>query len=246
MEVILGFVIAVAISLTGVGAGTLTTPLLILFLGVPPGIAVGTALAFSAIVKIASVPFYAARKQVNLRVLKFLLYGGLPGVIAGSFLLNRAQHGSHKTALTAALGLFITAMALIRLYRVFRPIESKPKRDRSHLLPWLAVPIGAEVGFSSAGAGALGSLLMLGLTPLSAAEVVGTDLAFGLILSLVGSIIDVGAGNYDRSLLIQLAIGGVFGALTGSMLAGRVAQRPLRIGLLVALTVLGCRLAFQM
>lgn len=245
MEVILGFIIAVAISLTGVGAGTLTTPLLIIFLGVPPAIAVGTALTFSAIVKIASVPFYALRREVNLKVLKLLLYGGLPGVIAGSFLLDRVKHSPHQTPLYVVLGIFITAMALVRLYRIFWPQRDKPIRDRSHLLPWFAIPIGAEVGFSSAGAGALGSLLMLGMTPLTAAEVVGTDLAFGLILSLAGSFIDLGAGNYDSALLLKLATGGVCGALTGSMLAGKVAQRPLRIGLLLMLIALGCRLAFQ-
>ena len=78
MEVLLGFAIAVAISLTGVGAGTLTTPLIILFLRIPPAAAVGTALAFSGVVKIASVPFYLFRNQVNARVLRFLLYGGIP------------------------------------------------------------------------------------------------------------------------------------------------------------------------
>jgi len=245
MEVILGFVIAVAISLTGVGAGTLTTPLLILLLRVPPAVAVGTALAFSVVVKIASLPFYMLRKQVNVRVLQLLLYGGLPGVIAGSFLLNRASRAGHHPAFTAALGLVIAAMAMIRLYRVFRPDAKRPVRDRSQLLPWLAVPIGAEVGFSSAGAGALGSLLMLSMTPLSAAEVVGTDLAFGLILSFAGGSIDIAAGNYDGTLLLKLAIGGLCGAITGSMLAGRIAQRPLRVGVLLALVVLGCRLAFH-
>jgi uncharacterized protein len=245
MEVLLGFAIAVAISLTGVGAGTVTTPLLILFLRIPPAVAVGTALAFSAIVKIASLPFYVLRRQVNLRVLRLLLYGGLPGVIGGTYLLSRAARASHNAAFTAVLGLVITAMALVRLYRVFRPDAQRPVRDRGHLLPWLAVPIGAEVGFSSAGAGALGSLLMLSMTPLTAAEVVGTDLAFGLILSLVGGGIDVATGNYDGILLFKLAAGGICGALTGSMLAGRIAQRPLRVGLLLTLMVLGCRLAFQ-
>jgi uncharacterized membrane protein YfcA len=81
------------------------------------------------------------------------------------------------------------------------------------------------------------------LTPLTAAEVVGTDLCFGLGLSLVGSFIQIGAGNYDASLLWKLVVGGLIGALTGSLLAGRIAQRPLRVGLLLALVILGCRLA---
>jgi uncharacterized protein len=243
MEFLLGFVIALAISLTGVGAGSMTTPLLILFLRVPPAIAVGTALAFGAIVKIASVPLYAVRRQVNFRILGLLLAGGLPGVILGALLLNKLKHSAYNGVLYVALGTLIVASALFHLYRVFRPQPEHSHHDRSRLLPWFAFPIGAEVGFSSAGAGALGSLLLLGLTPLGAAEVVGTDLCFGLGVSLVGSIIQLGAGNYDPSLLWKLVIGGLLGALTGSLLAGRIAQRPLRVGLLLALVILGCQLA---
>jgi len=245
MEVLLGFAIAVAISLTGVGAGTLSTPLLILLLRVPPAAAVGTALAFSAIVKIASVPFYAARRQVNFNVLKLLLLGGLPGVIVGSLLLDHIKNASRQNAVYALLGAFIVVTALVRLYRVFRPAANAISKDRSRLIPWLALPIGAEVGFSSAGAGALGSLLLLGMTPLTAAEVVGTDLCFGLGLSIAGGAIHIGAGNYDLALLIKMSIGGIFGAITGSALATRINQRALRIGLLLVLILLGCRLALH-
>ena len=244
MEAILGFAIAVAISLTGVGAGTLTTPILIIFLGVPPAVAVGTALTFSVVVKIASVPFYALHRQINLRILRLLLVGGVPGVIVGSLVLDHFKQGSYERSVFAALGVFIVAAACVRLYRVFRP-KATPRTPRPHLLPWLTLPIGAEVGFSSAGAGALGSLILLGMTRLSAAEVVGTDLCFGLVLSLIGSGIHLSAGNYDAALLTKLAVGGVLGALTGSALAGRVAQRPLRIALLLTLIALGVRLAWQ-
>jgi uncharacterized protein len=245
LEIALGFAIALAISLTGVGAGTMTTPLLIMLLGVSPPTAVGTALAFGAIVKVASVPVYAARRQVNLRVLGWLLVGGIPGVLAGSLALDRLKQGPHEGTLYALLGCLIAGTALFRLYRVFKPGAPRQNRDRTRLLPWFALPIGAEVGFSSAGAGALGSLVLLSMTPLTAAEVIGTDLCFGLGLSAAGSIIQVSAGNYDGALLLKLVIGGVCGALTGSALAGRIAQRPLRVALLVALIVLGCRLALH-
>src|SRR5262249_36503300 len=153
-----------------------------------------------ALVKIISVPFYAIRKQVNVRVLGFLLAGGIPGVLAGSFLLENLKRGDHVSVLYVALGALIVSTALLRLYSVFRPGLESSLKDRSRLLPWFALPIGAEVGFSSAGAGALGSLLLLWFTPLAAAEVVGTDLCFGLGLSGVGSIIHFGAGNYDSTL----------------------------------------------
>lgn len=245
MELLVGFAIAMAIALTGVGAGSMTTPILILFLRVPPAVAVGTSLAFGAIVKVASIPSYAWRRQVNLRVLGLLLAGGIPGVLLGSFALDRMKHGPYEGVLYTMLGAIIVLTASLRLYRTFKPRANKTLPDRSKVLPWLAFPIGAEVGFSSAGAGALGSLLLLGVTPLTAAEVIGTDLCFGLGVSTVGSFIQLGAGNYDADLLLKLVIGGVIGAITGSMLAGKIAQRPLRVALLVALIVLGCQLALR-
>jgi uncharacterized membrane protein YfcA len=245
MEVILGFIIALAISLTGVGAGSMTTPLLILLLGVSPPTAVGTALAFGAIVKIVSVPTYAFRRQVNFKILGYLCAGGVPGVLLGSLALDKLKHGPYQSVLYIVLGSLIVGTAILHLYRILLPNPNRVPRDRSKWLPWIAAPIGAEVGFSSAGAGALGSLVLLGLTPLGTQEVIGTDICFGLALSAVGSVIQVSAGNYDSGLLLKLVAGGIAGALTGSMLAGRVAQRPLRIGLLLVLIVLGCQLAFH-
>ena len=84
MQYLIGFIIAVFIALTGVGAGTITTPLLILFLHVPTAVAVSTGLMFSAAVKLALVPSQVARRQVSWRVLGLMLAGGLPGVLAGA------------------------------------------------------------------------------------------------------------------------------------------------------------------
>lgn len=245
MEVTLGFVIALAISLTGVGAGSMTTPLLILLLGVPPATAVGTALTFGAIVKVISVPAYVWRKQVDGRILKLMLFGGIPGVIAGSFLLSSLKNSGYERGLYLILGLLIASTAGFHLYRTLKPRPNAGETDRSSILPWIALPIGAEVGFSSAGAGALGSILLFGLTRLSTAEVVGTDLCFGLIVSTIGSAIHLGAGEYDGALLFKLVIGGILGAVTGSSLAGRIAPIPMRLAVLGMLVILGTQLAFH-
>src|SRR5258708_28900592 len=94
MDFVIGFCIAVVIALTGVGAGVISAPLLILFLHVPVEIAVSTALAYSAIVKLIVVPVQVVRRQVNYRVLGVMLLGGLPGVILGSILFkNIATYG---------------------------------------------------------------------------------------------------------------------------------------------------------
>jgi uncharacterized membrane protein YfcA len=245
VEIVLGFVIALAIALTGVGAGSLTTPLLLMLTSVSPAEGVGTALAFGFLVKCISTPVYLFRGQVNFRVLRYLLYGGVPGVVIGSFLLNHLQGAARPNVINILLGIIIAATAIFHLWRMFQPRPDSSNRDRAHYLPYFAFLIGLEVGFSSAGAGALGSLLLLGMTTLSAAEVVGTDLCFGLVIALVGSGFEFSVGNYDAHLLILLVTGGIAGSIVGTLLTGRIAQRPLRIGLLILLVILGGQLCYR-
>ncbi len=245
MEIILGFLIAVAIGITGVGAGIITAPVLILFFHLPPVPAVGTALTFAVAVKLLVVPMQLWRKQVDFRVLGHMLAGGVPGVLMGSVILARLNTPGRQGILFAALGSTIVVMAAVNLYRLWlRPID-KPIRDRSRWLPLITLPIGAEVGFSSAGAGALGSLVLLAMTPLTAAQVVGTDLFFGLCVSLVGSGVQLSAGNYDALILTRLVIGGLAGAFAGTYLAAIAPQRAFRLGLSVWLISLGIQLCWS-
>jgi uncharacterized protein len=245
VEIVLGFIIAVAIGITGVGAGVITAPVLILFMHVPAAHAVGTALAFSVAVKVLVVPMQIYRKQVDYRILGYLLAGGLPGVLAGSYILAKLNTKGSQGILYAALGSTVVVMAAANLYRIWIHPDRNSSRDWTRWLPAIALPIGAEVGFSSAGAGAIGSLALLLLTPLSAARVVGTDLFFGLCLSLVGSGFQLSAGNYDLAILTQLVIGGVFGAFAGTYLAAITPQRAFRIVLSVWLITLGIQLCWS-
>ncbi len=245
MEYLIGFIIAVFIALTGVGAGTITTPLLILFLGVPAPIAVATGLMFSAAVKLVLVPAQIARKQVSWRVLGFMLLGGLPGVLMGSLLLKHLDvHGPQKL-LNGLLGAVLVFTALWQIIFSFRPARvSAPNEDRSKLLPWLMFPVGAEVGFSSAGAGALGSAALLSLTALSPTQVVGTDIVFGFVLSLIGS----GAHGFFQGtrsdLLLHLVVGGLAGVIVGTVAAKWIPKRPLRFALWVWLLIIGSQFIY--
>lgn len=237
MVYLLGFLISILIGMTGVGAGTLTTPLLILLIGVPARIAVGTALIFGAVVKIITSPVYMARRQVDWSTLAFMLAGGVPGVLAGVLLLKNID----GKLITGVIGATIVVVALFGL---FRPVPTH-RHDRKRWLGLIALPIGLEVGFSSAGAGALGALVLLNMTTLSAAAVVGTDLVFGLVLSLIGGGINAAMGTLDYAVLKQLLIGGVPGALLGAYLAGKVPAQALRTGLSVAIALLGASLFYK-
>jgi len=244
MEIVLGFIIAVAIGVTGVGAGVITAPVLILFLHVPPARAVGTALVFSTAVKLLVVPMQIYRKQVDYKILGYLLAAGIPGVLVGSLILAHFNTKGSQGILYAALGSTIVVMAALNLYRIWlRP--GRGTKDLSRWLPAVALPIGVEVGFSSAGAGAIGSLALLWMTPLSAARVVGTDLFFGLCLSMIGGGFQLSAGNYDLAILTQLVIGGLFGAFAGTYLAAITPQRAFRIALSIWLITLGVQLCWS-
>jgi uncharacterized membrane protein YfcA len=126
------------------------------------------------------------------------------------------------------------------LYFSFRPpAATKLPRDRS---PWLALlmfPVGSEVGFSSAGAGALGTAALLSLTDLLPAQVVGTDIMFGFLLSLVGSGVHWFAHATNALLLSHLVIGGLAGVTVGTLSAKFIPKRPLRFALWVWLLIIG-------
>jgi len=246
MELAIGFLIAFAIAVTGVGAGTITAPMLVLFLHVPLPLAVGTALVYSAIVKFIVVPIQMWRRQVAYRAVGYMLLGGLPGVLLGVWLFRRVVQKGHESILYAALGSIIVITSGWHLYRTFRG-KHTPQRERNHP-KWLAVlmlPIGAEVGFSSSGAGALGTIALLGLTTLSASQIIGTDLAFGLCLSLVGGGLHLLSQNLDAALLLKLLAGGLFGAIAGSALAPHLPNRKLRLVLAAWLLMIGVQFCYQ-
>lgn len=243
METLVGFVIGAIIGITGVGGGVITAPILILFFGMTPANSVGTALIFSAVVKVGSTLVYLLRRQVDFRILGWMLAGGAPGALAGSLLLAQVRELRNNGIVLAVVGASVLIAALLGLRSVRvtrRPVQTHVKR-----LPWFTFPIGLEVGFSSAGAGALGSLVMLHCTDLAPVRVVGTDLLFGLGLSLIGGSVHMAAGNWDQPALLRLVAGGIVGASLGALIGGKIPAKPLRIALLTWAALLGAVLLIQ-
>jgi hypothetical protein len=246
MQYIIGFVIAVFIALTGVGAGTITVPVLVLFLKVPAHVAVGIGLMFSTAVKLILVPAQIARRNVAWRTLGYMLLGGAPGVLAGSLLLKHLVTAGSENTLTTILGAILVGTAIWQIFYFFHPLkQDRERRDRSPLLSWLMFPVGAEVGFSSAGAGALGSAALLSLTPLAPAQIVGTDIVFGFLVSLIGSGAHWFSHASNPELLLELVAGGIAGAIGGTLVSTRIPRRPLRFALWVWLLILGGQFLFN-
>jgi uncharacterized membrane protein YfcA len=244
IESTIGFFIALAIGLTGIGGGTLTAPVLVLFLGLAAGPAVGTALVFGAVVKLVAAPMYLLRSQVSYRALAYMLAGGVPGVVLGSILISRLNASSLSNVILAIVGLTVVSSATLNLLRLRKEREA-PARDRSRILPWLALPIGMEVGFSSAGAGALGTLALLHFTTIAPVQVVGTDLLFGLFVAGIGGGLHLGLGGVDSAVLYKLIGGGIPGVLLGAHFASVVPARKLRVGLSMWLVYLGTHLLYR-
>src|SRR5260221_119534 len=135
MEYLLGFLIAAAVGLTGVGAGTITAPVLILFFHLTAAESVGTALTFAAVIKLVVLPIYLRRKQVGFRILLLLCAGGIPGVLAGFYLISLLDARKHENVLFSLLGATILIMALFNLYRALQNFPRDSTRERSRWLP---------------------------------------------------------------------------------------------------------------
>lgn len=242
-EVAVGFAVALSLGLTGMGGGTFTTPALVMLSRLPAGAAVGTSLAFTALVRLLAVPVHWAAGSVRRNYLGWLLAGALPGLVAGTMLLRRWSRAVFDGRALEVIAWMLIATALLTFL---------PKRVRTQARPgrlaWLALaalPVGFETGFSSAGSGAIGGLLLLNFSALTPREVVGTDLAFGLAVAGLGAGMHWRTGTLALPNLAHLVAGGVPGMLVGSWLARRLPARRLRPLLAAMALVLGLALLLK-
>ncbi|HVB33627.1 MAG TPA: sulfite exporter TauE/SafE family protein [Patescibacteria group bacterium] len=222
----IGFVIAVAVGLTGIGSGSFTVPALLLIAGLPATEAVGTAFVFGGALRMLAVPFYLAFRQMHWRYLRLLLLGAVPGLVLGMYMLRLLSAHGENPLVTVLLGVLLAASSSITF------IPRAQRRDfvakNSRWLPWLAFPIGVENGFSSAGAGALGTVLLLNYSEMTPAQVVGTDILFGLVLSAIGSGVNWRLGTISGHVLLQFLAGGVPGVVVGYLLSKGATTRKLK------------------
>lgn len=241
MEVAIGFVIAVLVGLTGVGGGSFTTPLLVLVCGISGAEAVGTALVFSTVIKVIAAPFFLAAKRVHFGYLGLMLLGGLPGLLGGTYLLA-SMRARMNPAILVLIGVILVVSAALTLIASRRPRVVRSGRAR--WLPWITLPIGIETGFSSAGAGAMGTLLLFNCSDMPAAQVVGTDILFGIALAATGSLFHFGLGSVSGPLLKGLLLGGIPGVLLGCAFTRKIPSLKLKALITVLTLALGLQLVW--
>ena len=242
-HLLLGFFIALSVGLTGIGGGSFTVPALLLVAGLPPVEAVGTTFVFAGVLRLVAAPFYLATRQVHSRYFRLLLLGAVPGLVIGMVALRILAKQDSNALIVLLVGILLTLSSSVS----FVPRAQVPgfARKNTHWLPWLAFPIGVESGFSSAGAGALGTVLLLNYSEMVPAQVVGTDLVFGLVLATIGSAIHWTFGSVSTAVLAQLLLGGIPGVIAGCFLSRKLPAQRLKTVVAVIALCAGLQLVWS-
>jgi len=145
MVFVIGFLIAVAVGLTGIGGGSFTVPCLVLLLGLAPKTAVGTAFIFAGVLRLIVGPFYLWGKQVRGAYVWRLLLGAVPGLLIGTYVLRLLSADLGNPVIVIVLGVLLAASSSLTFVRRLHKPEFA--RKNGHWLPWFALPIGIESGF---------------------------------------------------------------------------------------------------
>lgn len=247
-----GFIVGLLVGFTGVGGGSLMTPLLVLLFGFPPSVAVGTDLLYAAITKASGTAIHSLNGTIDWRIVRRLATGSIPATLLTLLGLKIFGVRSMATAnlITTMLGiaLILTAASLVFRKRLQAYLVHAVEKLSDEKIAALTVALGAFLGFivsiSSVGAGAIGATILILLYPkLPTARIVGADIAHAVPLTLIAGLGHWVLGSIDWLLLSSLLLGSLPGIMIGSQLAAYVPDRLLRTLLASTLAVVGLRLA---
>jgi uncharacterized protein len=240
--VIAGFLVGTVVGLTGVGGGSLMTPLLIFFFGVKPYLAVGTDLLFAAFTKMGGTIAFARQGVVPWRVVGLLSAGSIPAALTTLAVLHHIgpANAALQSVMTTTLGVALLLTASAMLYKAVRgkqlprhlaaTDEARASQPRHWSLPLLlGAVIGTLVTLTSVGAGAIGVSVLLILYPLlPLPRIVAADIAYAVPLTLVAGLGHASLGSVDWSLLGQLLTGSLPGIWIGTRLTHHTPERVIR------------------
>lgn len=246
-----GFAVGLLVGMTGIGGGSLMTPMLILLFGVHPSTAVGTDLLYAASTKTVGTLVHATARTVDWPVVGLLAIGSVPATIATIIALSRfdLQSASAQHAVTLTLGAVLIATAILLI--LGRNVRDRYAGRLSGIDPpkaavltiLLGLVMGVLVTTTSVGAGAIGVTVLLLLHPeMPAGRVVGSDIAHAVPLTLLAGAGHWYLGSINWGLLSTLLIGSVPGIVIGSYLAIWAREAVVRIALASVLVVVGARL----
>ncbi len=250
--IVAGFVVGLLVGLTGVGGGSLMTPILMIFFNVKAIVAVGTDLLYASITKTAGIFVHGKLGNIDWKIVRLLAYGSIPAAMITTLYLRNAGVASDSTVTSIKFWLGI-ALLLTSLSVLFRnqlaQLSKKGHWINPAYTPTLTVILGLILGFlvtlTSVGAGALGVTALLMLYPkVPITKIVGTDVAHAVPLTLVAGLGHASLGTVDYQLLGTLLIGSIPGIWIGSHLSSKVAEHWVRTVLALILVYIGQKLAF--
>jgi len=247
-----GLGVGILIGLTGIGGGSLMTPLLVLFAGVPPVVAIGTDLAYGAVTKTLGGWRHWRKGTVDLGVSKWLAVGSVPGALVGVWLLDRLHAAYGKSFEPVLLGSIAVALVIVALTILGRALfmpklvaRERHSVEQTRRTKITAVVIGAVLGLilgvTSVGSGALIGLALILVFQLTPHRVVGTDVFHAAILLWAAGIAHFVSGNVDFLLMGTILIGSLPGVVIGAQLIGHVSADVLRptLGCVLLASALG-------
>jgi uncharacterized membrane protein YfcA len=255
--VMAGALVGLCVGLTGVGGGSLMTPLLTM-MGVPLHTAIGTDLLYASITKSSGAVVHYQKKNIEWSVVGWLALGSIPASLATAWALHAyfGNANNYKGVMTVALGLMlmVTALSLIFKKRLQKFHDANPVKSRfrqwvtaNHTQATLimGVILGVLVTLSSVGAGAFGVVVLLSLYPmLSTIKIIGTDVTHAVFLTLVAGLAHAKMGNVDYHLLSMLLIGSIPAIILGTLLSSRMPERIIRPLLGMTLMALSIKFVF--
>jgi uncharacterized protein len=220
-----GFLVGALVGLTGIGGGSLMTPVLVFLFGLSPSVAVGTDLLFAAVTKSVATLIHGTTRRIDWPIVLKLAAGSLPAAIAVVVSLHGTGRMRVDPLILHALGvmLFLTALGLVfrdRLFRVGTRVNAGEGFPRTQLVLTVATGLllGTAVSLTSVGAGALGTVALFALYPrrLTPVRLVATDIAHALPLTLVAGVAHAAIGDVNYRLLADLLAGSIPGILLGT------------------------------
>ena len=248
-----GFLVGLLVGLTGVGGGSLMTPILVLFFHIKPALAVGTDLLYASITKSVGIFAHGKLGNIDWKIVKRLMLGSIPASIFTTYYLRRIDVASTGAVdiIKFYLGIALLLTSIAVIFRPFLIEKSKIelfKSDTSTALVtiFLGLILGGLVTLTSVGAGALGVTALLLIYPkIGITKIVGTDIAHAVPLTLVAGLGHASLGTVDYSLLGVLLIGSIPGIYIGSHLSSKVSEQSVRYVLALILIYVGQKLIFH-
>lgn len=257
--ILAGMLVGFCVGVTGVGGGSLMTPILIGLFKIEPHVAIGTDLLYAAISKFCGSAVHAKKLNIVWPIVIWLAVGSIPASLCTSWVLEHylSQSNHYKAVLTMVLGFMLTLTGISIVFRTHvekffqrfvkrhpdqhpeESIQDKVKNKRTYII-LMGIILGIFVTLSSVGAGAFGVMALIIMFPnLPMIRIIGSDVVHAVLLTLVAGLSHMNSGNVDFNLLMWLLVGSIPAIVVGTLISSHLPEKIIRKILGITLFALG-------